>query len=48
MSELISLTFTPEQASDIDAISEIVNNEKKSRSISQDNWKIVKRSIDAR
>ncbi|MDA7794551.1 FAD-binding protein, partial [Flavobacteriales bacterium] len=48
MSELISITFTPEQASDIDAISEIVNNEKKSRSISQDNWKIVKRSIDAR
>ena len=48
MSELISLTFTPEQASDIDAISQIVNNEKKSRSISQDNWKIVKRSIDAR
>lgn len=48
MSELISLTFTPEQASDIDAISEIVNNEKKSRSISLENWKIVKRSIDAR
>ena len=48
MSELISITFTPEQASDIDAISQIVNNEKKSRSISQDNWKIVKRSIDAR
>jgi uncharacterized FAD-dependent dehydrogenase len=48
MSEFINLTFTPEQASDIDTVSKTVEKEKNKLSISQDYWKIVKKSIDAR
>ncbi|MBL6873418.1 MAG: NAD(P)/FAD-dependent oxidoreductase [Flavobacteriales bacterium] len=48
MSEFINLTFTPEQASDIDTVSKTIEKEKKKLYISHDYWKIVKRSIDAR
>ena len=48
MSEFITLTFTPEQASDIDTVSKTIEKEKKKLSISHDYWKIVKKSIDAR
>ena len=48
MSEFINLTFTPEQASDIDTVSKTVEKEKNKLSISQEFWKIVKKSIDAR
>jgi hypothetical protein len=36
MSEFINLTFTPEQASDIDTVSKTVEKEKNKLSISQD------------
>ncbi|MGC6470037.1 MAG: NAD(P)/FAD-dependent oxidoreductase [Flavobacteriales bacterium] len=44
MSEFLNLSLTPEQAADTDSISKAIENQTKEKK----EWKIIKRSIDAR